>query len=98
MFVVLLATGVSKSILAAPGGYIGEITIFVGNYAPQGSYFCDGRELLISKHQELWSILWTKYGGDGRTTFKLPDLREAEKSLNGARYIITTDGVIPPRW
>lgn len=54
---------------------IGEITLFAGNFAPRGWAFCDGQLLAISQHDALFSILGTTYGGDGRTTFALPDFR-----------------------
>ena len=49
--------------------------MFGGNFAPRGWAFCDGQLLAISSNQALFSILGTTYGGDGRTTFALPDLR-----------------------
>jgi len=55
--------------------YLGEISIFAGNFAPRGWAFCDGQLLAIDNHTYLFSILGTTYGGDGRTTFALPDLR-----------------------
>ena len=55
--------------------YIGEIRLFAGNFAPRNWAFCDGRLLPISSYTALFSILGTQYGGDGRTTFALPDLR-----------------------
>jgi microcystin-dependent protein len=55
--------------------FIGEIIMFAGNFAPRGWAFCDGQLLAISSNQALFSILGTTYGGDGRTTFGLPDLR-----------------------
>lgn len=55
--------------------FIGEIVIFGGNFAPRGWAFCDGQLLAISQNTALFSILGTTYGGDGRTTFALPDLR-----------------------
>ncbi|MBI5655918.1 MAG: phage tail protein [Geobacter sp.] len=55
--------------------YIGEIRMFGGNFAPMNWAFCDGRILSISEYSELFSLLGTTYGGDGITTFKLPDLR-----------------------
>ena len=54
---------------------IGEITIFAGQYAPEGWAFCDGQLLFVSQNQALFSILGNTYGGDGRKTFALPDLR-----------------------
>ena len=55
--------------------YIGEIQFFGGNFAPRGWAFCDGQLLPIAQYQALFSILGTTYGGDGRTTFALPDMR-----------------------
>lgn len=55
--------------------FIGEITMFGGNFAPRGWAFCDGQLLPIAQNTALFSILGTTYGGDGRTTFALPDLR-----------------------
>ena len=54
---------------------IGQITMFAGNFAPRGWALCNGQLLAISQNQALFSILGTTYGGDGRTTFGLPDLR-----------------------
>lgn len=55
--------------------FIGEIKIFGGNFAPRGWAFCQGQLLAIAQNQALFSLLGTTYGGDGRTTFGLPDLR-----------------------
>jgi len=55
--------------------FIGQIIMFGGNFAPRGWAFCNGQLLAISQNQALFSILGTTYGGDGRTTFGLPDLR-----------------------
>jgi len=55
--------------------FIGEVIMFGGNFAPRGWAFCDGQLLAINSNQALFSILGTTYGGDGRTTFALPDLR-----------------------
>ena len=54
---------------------LGEIKIFAGNFAPRDWAFCDGQLLAVSSNSALFSILGTIYGGDGRTTFALPDLR-----------------------
>lgn len=56
-------------------GFIGEIRFFAGNFAPRSWAFCEGQLLAISQNSALFSILGTTYGGDGRTTFGLPDLR-----------------------
>ncbi|MCF2948643.1 tail fiber protein [Paraglaciecola aquimarina] len=55
--------------------FIGEITMFGGNFAPRGWALCDGQLLAISGNSALFSLLGTTYGGDGRSTFGLPDLR-----------------------
>jgi microcystin-dependent protein len=55
--------------------FIGQIVSFAGNFAPRQWAFCDGQLLAISANTALFSILGTTYGGDGRTTFALPDLR-----------------------
>ncbi len=55
--------------------YIGNVLLFAGNFAPRGWLFCDGQILSISQHTALFSILGTTYGGNGTTTFALPDLR-----------------------
>ena len=55
--------------------FIGEIRIFAGNFAPSGWAFCDGQLLAVSQNDALFSLFGTMYGGDGRTTFGLPDLR-----------------------
>jgi microcystin-dependent protein len=55
--------------------FIGQIIMFAGNFAPRGWAFCDGQLLPIAQNSALFSILGTTYGGDGRSTFALPDLR-----------------------
>ncbi|MFC0184131.1 Microcystin-dependent protein [Pseudarcicella hirudinis] len=55
--------------------YIGEIRLFAGNFAPRDWAFCAGQLLPIAQNTALFSILGTTYGGDGKVTFGLPDLR-----------------------
>jgi microcystin-dependent protein len=55
--------------------FLAQIIMFGGNFAPRGWAFCDGQLLAISSNTALFSLLGTTYGGDGRTTFALPDLR-----------------------
>ncbi len=55
--------------------YVGQIMAFGGNFAPQGWALCDGSLLPISQYDVLFSLIGTTYGGDGQTTFALPDLR-----------------------
>lgn len=55
--------------------FIAEIKMFAGNFAPRGFAYCDGQLLAISQNTALFSLVGTIYGGDGRTTLGLPDLR-----------------------
>ncbi|KGR83742.1 phage tail protein [Lysinibacillus odysseyi] len=53
--------------------YVGEIRMFAGNYAPEGWAFCDGQVLKIEQNELLYALIGVTYGGDGQTTFALPD-------------------------
>jgi microcystin-dependent protein len=55
--------------------YIGEIRMFGGTFAPAGWAFCDGQTIPIDQNDALFNLIGTTYGGDGQTTFNLPDLR-----------------------
>lgn len=55
--------------------FVGEIRVFAGNFAPRGWASCQGQLLPISQNTALYSLLGTQYGGDGRTTFALPNLQ-----------------------
>lgn len=55
--------------------FVGEIRMFGGNFAPVGWMFCNGAVLPISENEVLFQLIGTTYGGDGQTTFQLPDLR-----------------------
>jgi microcystin-dependent protein len=54
--------------------YVGEIRMFGGNFAPVGWLFCEGQQLSISENETLFQLIGTTYGGDGETTFNLPNL------------------------
>jgi microcystin-dependent protein len=56
--------------------YLGEIMLFAGTFAPRGWAFCNGQLLPINQNQALFALLGTTYGGNGQTTFALPDLRD----------------------
>ena len=65
--------------------FLAEIKIVGFNFAPRGFAFCDGQILPINQNQSLFSLLGTTYGGDGRTSFALPDLRSrAPIHVNGS--------------
>ncbi len=55
--------------------FIAEVRIFAGNFAPRGWAFCDGQLLPVGQNEALFMILGTLYGGDGKSTFALPDMR-----------------------
>ena len=55
--------------------YVGEIRMFAGNFNPNGWMFCEGQLLPISENEVLFQLIGTMYGGDGESTFALPDLR-----------------------
>lgn len=73
-------------------GFLGAITMFAGNFAPRGFAFCNGELLSVSQNDALFSLLGTIYGGDGRTTFGLPDLRGRTPMSEG-----TGPGLTPRR-
>ncbi len=56
--------------------YLGEIKMFLQNNIPEGYEICDGRCVFINKYPRLYMTIGCKYGGDGKTFFMLPDLRE----------------------
>ncbi len=72
---LIAATLAAPSAQAGPDEYLGEILTVGFNFCPRGTLEADGRLLPISQNSALFSLLGTMYGGDGRTTFALPDLR-----------------------
>ncbi|MGO8739000.1 phage tail protein [Rhodoblastus sp.] len=65
--------------------YVGEIRLFGGNFAPVDWHFCDGTLLSIADNSVLFNLIGTTYGGDGQTTFALPDLRSRVPLHQGSR-------------
>jgi len=63
--------------------YLGQLMLFAGTFAPKGWALCNGQLLSVQQNQALFSILGVTYGGDGRTTFGLPDLRGRAASHSG---------------
>jgi microcystin-dependent protein len=72
--------------------FIGEVRLFGGDYAPDGWLPCDGRTLSISEYSTLYTLIGTTYGGDGRSTFALPDLRGRLPVGQGATYALGQTG------
>ena len=85
--------------------WMGEIVTVPYGFAPRGFAFCEGQKLAVSQNQALFSLLGTNYGGDGRTTFGLPDTRpfeaDAKKRARASqppfRYAIALTGLYPSR-
>ncbi len=72
--------------------YVGEIRMFAGNFAPAGWMFCEGQLLPISENETLFQLIGTTYGGDGQTTFALPDLRGRIPVHQGNGFILAETG------
>jgi len=72
--------------------YVGEIRIFAGNFAPAGWMFCEGQLLPISENETLFQLIGTTYGGDGESTFALPDLRGRTPIHQGNGFILAETG------
>jgi len=69
--------------------YLGQLMLFAGNFAPRGWALCNGQLLSVQQNQALFSLLGVTYGGDGRTTFGLPDLRGRAASHVGQGTSLT---------
>jgi microcystin-dependent protein len=72
--------------------YVGEIRMFGGNFAPAGWMFCEGQLLPISENETLFNLIGTTYGGDGQSTFALPDLRGRIPLHFGGGFILAETG------
>lgn len=72
--------------------YVGEIRMFAGNFAPAGWMFCEGQLLPISENETLFQLIGTTYGGDGQSTFALPDLRGRLPIHQGGGFILAETG------
>ena len=72
--------------------YVGELRIFAGNFAPAGWMFCEGQLLPISENETLFQLIGTTYGGDGQSTFALPDLRGRVALHQGNSYTLAETG------
>lgn len=73
---------------------IASVIWFAGWYAPEGFMFCNGATLPIQRNEALYSLIGTRYGGDGRSNFKLPDLRpdvieyQVTKNADGSEKVV----------
>src|SRR6266481_7475958 len=72
--------------------YVGEIRMFAGNFAPAGWMFCEGQLLPISEYETLFNLIGTTYGGDGQSTFALPDMRGRLPLHQGNGFVLAETG------
>jgi len=72
--------------------YVGEVRMFAGNFAPAGWMFCEGQLLPISEYETLFNLIGTTYGGDGQSTFALPDLRGRIPLHQGSGFVLAETG------
>src|SRR6195256_1486278 len=72
--------------------YVGEIRMFAGNFAPAGWMFCAGQLLPISENETMFNLIGTTYGGDGQSTFALPDLRGRLPLHQGNGFTLAESG------
>ena len=93
VFLVLFTYAVDNSMAQEP--FVGEIRLFPYNFAPRGWMRCEGQLLPIMQYQALFSLLGTTFGGDGRTSFQLPNLKEGPAA--NTFYYISRQGVYPSR-
>ncbi len=77
--------------------YLGQIWKFGFFFAPEYWLECAGQELSINAYSSLYALLGTRFGGNGSTTFCLPDLRSASLFACGMKYYICTNGIWPSR-
>ena len=107
MLTVLMAAALpAPPASAASEPYLGEIMFVAFKFCPRGWLYADGTTLPIAGNTALFSLLGTRYGGDGQTTFKLPHLRKqvvSEERRNGETLVralrgcIAVQGIFPPR-
>lgn len=80
------------------GPFLGDIELFAFDFSPAGWMVCEGQTLNISLYQLLFTLIGATFGGDGITTFCLPDLRRALPMQNiGMHYCICIQGLYPSR-
>ena len=72
--------------------FVGELRLFAGNFAPAGWMFCDGQLLPIAENETLFQLIGTTYGGDGQSTFGLPDLRGRVPVHQGNGFTLAQTG------
>lgn len=76
--------------------FLGQIELFPYNFAPTNWMLCEGQSLQISQNQALFALIGTTFGGDGQTTYQLPNLKGKEPAP-GLQYCIAIQGIFPQR-
>lgn len=78
--------------------FMGIIKLFANDFVPRGWTLCDGHLINIVQNQALYALIGNRFGGDGRTTFAVPDLRGAEPDAGSlCKYYIAVNGLFPTR-
>lgn len=77
--------------------YLGQIQLFPFNFAPIGWMLCNGATLNISQYSALYALIGITYGGDGQTTFQIPNLQGASPIPDMEYYIVVEGGIFPQR-
>ena len=77
--------------------YLGQIQLYPYDFEPKGWALCDGRKLPINMNEALYSLIGTQFGGDGQTSFCLPDLTDKGPAPE-VRYYIALQGIFPQRY
>ena len=78
-----------------PDDYVGSIVLMGSSYCPKGTLEADGQTLPVNSFLNLFSVFGSRFGGDGRSTFGLPNLRD-KAMVSGLRYCVVVDGKLPP--
>ena len=76
--------------------FLGQIIVFPYSFVPMGFLLCNGQQLNIQQYSALYSLIGNKFGGNGNTTFCIPNLQGAE-TLPGTAYYICISGIYPTR-
>ncbi len=97
----MMVLNVGPSYAEAGEQFLGEVHLMSFNYAPKGWALCRGQILNINQNQALYALIGIKYGGNGVTTFALPNLEAAEPQVGqagyGMHYCIALQGIFPSR-
>ncbi|MBV7394698.1 phage tail protein [Mameliella sediminis] len=91
-----LGQGPAPATAQSTEAYLGAIWLFGGNFCPVGTREANGQILSISEYSALFALFGVQYGGDGRTTFALPDMTSMVPS-QGGKYCVNIRGVFPSR-